>query len=180
LFQGFFYQGFVQLFTADSSSFANEEIGNDTVSSIQVIKPGALLKGGGSTTVYYYGSDGLIHPISNYKVYLTWYSDFSQIRVITQKEIGQLRQGRDIAYRPGIRLLKLPSDPKVFAVDDNRALRWIVDETTAAGIYGDNWVEYINDISVEEYEQYQGGSHITKAEEFDPVRAAQTRMTPYW
>jgi hypothetical protein len=68
------------------------------------------------STIYYIGSDGRRHPFLNENIYLNWYPDFRGILTVSAQELAKIELGLPVSYRPGSRLVKFISDPKVYAI----------------------------------------------------------------
>lgn len=99
------------------------------------------------STVYYLGSDGRRHSFPNPQVYMSWFSDFANVRIIGSRDLADLPLGANVIYRPGVRLVKFISTPTVYVVDLNRRLRVVRSEADAQAIYGSNWAQNVDDIS---------------------------------
>lgn len=112
------------------------------------------------TTVYYIGADGLRHAFPGNTVYFSWYCDFSRVKTVSANVMGQIGLGKNITYRPGLRLVKFRTDPKVYLVQTNRTLRPIQDEATARALRGTNWSKQVLDINDAFYGDYQVGAPI--------------------
>jgi len=108
--------------------------------------PGDLIKASASS-VYYLGADAKRYVFPNEKIYFSWYNDFSGVKTITDQELAAYTIGGNVTYKPGVRLVKIQSDPKVYAVASGGTLRWVPDETTATAIYGANWSKMVDDLS---------------------------------
>ncbi|MDD5726444.1 MAG: hypothetical protein PHC53_03480, partial [Patescibacteria group bacterium] len=119
------------------------------------------------SAVYYIGSDGKRHAFPNSKIYFTWYSDFSGVRIITADQLASIPLGTNVRYKPGSRMVKFTTDPKVYAVDANGVLRWVKTEAAAKALYGDNWNTFIDDLSDAFFSNYSFGSDINSAADFN-------------
>ena len=102
---------------------------------------------GAGGTVYYY-ANGKKYPFPNERVYLSWYPNFESviIKKITAVEIGAIPWGTNVRYRPGTRMVKVPDDPKVYAVTPGGTVCWVKDEESAKKIYGETWNKKIDDL----------------------------------
>lgn len=121
------------------------------------------------STVYYIGADGRRHAFPNAKVYFTWFSDYSGVRVILPRQIANIPLGPNLTYRPGVRLVKFVTDAHVYAVDTQRRLRWVTSERAAQELYGTNWNQNVDDISDAFYMDYRfDASPISSRYQFDP------------
>lgn len=127
---------------------------------------GSLVKASGPA-VYYAAADGKRYVFPDEKTYFTWYADFNGIVTISDAELAALPIGGNVRYRPGSKLLKITSDPKVYAVGANGALRGLADEATARALYGADWAKQVNDLSDAFFINYPQGGAITSAADYD-------------
>jgi hypothetical protein len=122
--------------------------------SAATLAPGDLIKladdGNPATTadsaVYYYGTDSRRYVFPNAQTYFTWYKDFSTVKTVTSAEMAAAQIGGNVTYRPGTRLVKITSDPNVYAVEPGGKLRWIQSEAVALALYGPQWSQRVDDI----------------------------------
>ena len=119
------------------------------------------------STVYYVGADGRRHAFPNPSMYFSWYCDFSTVKVISAATMAQIPLGKNIVYRPGVRLVKFRTDPKVYLVQASGLLRPIADEATARAIAGTDWNKQVADIEDTFYLDYTFGTPITLADVSD-------------
>lgn len=127
--------------------------------------------------VYYYGADLKRHAFTNERVYFTWYADFSGVRTVTQSAMSSISLGSNATYRPGVRMVKFISLPKVYAVSRNGLLRWVTSEATATSLYGTLWNQKIDDISDAFFTNYQFGADITSSGDYNPANETSTVST---
>jgi hypothetical protein len=111
--------------------------------------------------VYYYGADGKRYVFPNAHTYFTWYEDFSGVRIVSGTQLASIPIGGNVTYRPGTRLVKITSDPKVYAVEPGGILRPIDSEAVAQGLYGDNWNKIIDDVPDAYFFNYQIGAPLS-------------------
>lgn len=135
------------------------------------ISAGDLIKGPGDT-VYYYGTNGKRYVFPTQKTYATWYADFSTVKTISAGDLAAITLGGNVTYRPGVRLVKVTTDPKVYAVASNGTLRWVQTEAVAATLYGANWNTKIDDVPDAFFTNYTVGAPIANASDYSP--SAQT------
>src|SRR3989338_7668902 len=122
--------------------------------TLAALAPGDLVKladdGNPATTadsaVYYHGADGKRYVFPNSQTYFTWYADFSTVKIVTATEMAAMQIGGNVTYRSGTRLVKITSDPNVYAVEPGGKLRWVQTEEVARALYGDLWNKRIDDI----------------------------------
>jgi hypothetical protein len=130
------------------------------------VSPEGLVKGSDSV-IYYVGADGVRHAFPNEDVYFSWYSTFLFVQPISDAELASIPLGQNITYRPGAQLVKLPSDPRVYAVD-GRQLRWVKSETLAELLYGGDWTTRVHDLPEAFFTDYVMGSDIDALTDFFP------------
>ncbi len=127
--------------------------------------------------VYYVGHDSKRHAFPNQQVYFSWYDDWSGVIEITPAEMSALSLGRNVTYRPGLKLVKFPTVPQTYAVDSGGVLRWIKTEAAAQALYGTNWAHTTDDISETFYTDYTFGADINTAADFDAVAVLDAHPT---
>lgn len=135
-----------------------------------------LIKGS-TDAVYYYASDGKRYVFPNQKTYNSWFSNFDGIVQVTDEELASLSLGGNVRYRPGIKLVKIQSDPKVYAVDEGGILRWIKTAQAAVDLYGTNWSKNVDDISVAFFINYTVGADIASTADFVPETVSSRVMS---
>lgn len=133
-----------------------------------VAAPTELIKGSGSA-VYYYSSNGKRYVFPTEKTYFTWYSDFSRVTTISDAQLAALPIGGNVTYKPGVKLIKITTDPRVYAIDTNGTLRHIDSESIATGLYGSDWSKKIDDLPDAFFVNYKLGSKIASISEFSPA-----------
>jgi hypothetical protein len=119
-----------------------------------------LVKSTESDAVYYCGADRKRYVFPNDKVYFTWYENFSSVLEITPAELAAIPLGGNATYRPGVKLIKITTDPKVYAVDRGGVLRWITSPAVAQELYGDDWGDLVDDVSDAFFINYKIGLPI--------------------
>src|SRR3989338_9425963 len=137
-----------------------------TANAKNKLPPGSLIKARGNSAVYYVSSDGSRYVFPNDRIYNTWYTDFSNVTEVDMTDLSQYSIGGNVTYRPGVYMVKIPSDPKVYAVGSNGTLRWIKTENLAKKLYGDHWNLLIDDISAAYLFSYQLGDPIDDDSDF--------------
>ena len=107
---------------------------------------GDLIKMDGLSSVYYLGANSKRYVFPNESTYFSWYNDFSSVVTIPQSELESYSLGANVVIRPGTKLVKITTDPKVYAVEDDGVLTWVPDETTASTLYGADWAGRVIDV----------------------------------
>jgi len=129
--------------------------------------PGDLIKGSGDT-VYYYGQNSKRYVFPTLKTYLTWYTSFDGVKTLSATELGAIPLGGNVTYRPGVKLVKVTTDPKVYAVGAGGMLRWVQSEQIAKDLYGTNWNTKVEDIPDAFFVNYKVGDPIMNSTGFSP------------
>jgi hypothetical protein len=115
---------------------------------------GQLVRSQTVSTVYYVGVDGRRYVFPNETTYFTWYPNFNGVQFLPDATIAAMPIGPLVPLRPGIKLMKYPSVPKVFAVEPGGQLRWIPDEATLTRLgYRLNQVVDMNEAFVAGYHE---------------------------
>ncbi len=109
-------------------------------------KAGDLIKMNGLSSVYYLGADSKRYVFPNETTYNSWYSGFSSVKTISQSELESYSLGSNVTVRPGTKLVKITTNPKVYAVEASGVLKGIPDEATASTLYGANWAKKVVDV----------------------------------
>ncbi|MCU0679638.1 MAG: hypothetical protein MUC28_04315, partial [Planctomycetes bacterium] len=111
-----------------------------------VAQAGDLIKMDGLSSVYYLGGDSKRYVFPNESTYFSWYSDFSSVVTIPQSELESYPLGANVTVRPGTKLVKITTDPKVYAVLPDGNLQWVPSETVAKALWGDMWAKRVIDV----------------------------------
>ncbi len=160
-------------------SFANEaSIPLPDVAPSNDPSPGALIKLSCNAlsksddpcrTVYFYATDGKRHAFSNDKVYFSWFTDFSTVKEVNATFLSSLTLGKNVTYRPGVKMVKFQTSPTVYAVAKGGVLRAIKTEKIAETLYGSDWNKQIDDISDVFWNNYTIGEPINLASDYDVI-----------
>lgn len=139
-------------------------------------RSGDLVKSDANPAVYYFAADGKRYVFPTERTYKTWYSDFSSVKVISAGELSAIPLGGNVTYRPGVKMVKVTTDPKVYAVSKNGILRAIASEAVAAALYGPDWNRQIDDLPDAFFVNYRIGEPIASAEDY--AKATLTAAVP--
>jgi len=131
----------------------------------------------GDAAVYYLGADGKRYVFPNDRIYFSWYEDFSTVKMIDADSLASFSLGGNVTYRPGVKMLKLQSSPKVYVVAAGGELREVPSEEIAAALYGTDWNQNIDDLSDAFWTHYTLGNPLVSAEDFDPTAARDISTT---
>jgi hypothetical protein len=127
------------------------------------VQIGNLVKRADMSAVYFIDQDNRRHAFPNGTTYFSWFTDFSGVKTISADTLAQIPLGTSVFVRPGTYLVKIQSDPKVYAVEPYGVLRWITTEAIATSLFGPNWNTKIVDVDPAFFLDYQMGSNITAA-----------------
>ncbi len=131
------------------------------MASAATLTAGDLIKASGPA-VYYYAADGMRYVFPNEKTYFSWYNDFSAVKTITDSELAAISMGSiNVTMRPGTKLVKITTDPKVYAVTKCGTLHWVESEAIAKALYGDAWATRVVDVPDAYFGNYTVGSSIS-------------------
>ncbi|MBN1326285.1 hypothetical protein JW977_04920 [Candidatus Falkowbacteria bacterium] len=131
--------------------------------TINGLQTGTLIKGS-NASVYYFGADGKRYVFPNEKTYKTWFITFNVVVNIGDEVLGEVPIGGNVTYKPGVRLVKITTDPKVYYVDANGTLRHVASEAVAKALYGINWSKLVDDIPDAFFVNYKVGAPIEEPE----------------
>lgn len=122
----------------------------------------SLVKIAGNSAVYYCGADGKRYVFPNSNIFKTWYSDYSTVKTISADELASLQIGGSVKYRPGVTMLKLQTDPRVYFVAPGGLLRWVSSEAIALKLFGATWNKQVQDVSDAFISNYSMGASLTE------------------
>lgn len=156
---------------------ATEEVGGQVIESLEELDTGSLIKLPDDqnpetqidSTVYYYAIDGKRYVFPNERCYFTWYTDYSELQIVNAETLASIQIGDNITYKPGVKLVKFPSDPKVYAVARGGVLRWVTTDQLARLLYGNDWyINDLDDISEAFFLNYTLGEDIDQEGDYNP------------
>lgn len=87
---------------------------------------------------------------------------------VTSSFLASVPLGRNVTYRPGVRMVKFTTLDRVYAVGRGGVLRWVMTEEVARGLYGSNWARQIDDIADVFFTDYQFGTDISSGTGYSP------------
>ena len=110
------------------------------------VSSGDVIRGTTFSAVYYMGADGFRYVFPNDKTYFTWYSDFDDVVWISDAALADIQIGGNVTYKPGVKMIKINTDPRVYVVSEGGVLHHVDDEATATNLYGSTWNKKIDDV----------------------------------
>lgn len=145
--------------------------------STSALSAGDLIKGVTNTTVYYFAPNGKRFVFPNEKTYFTWFTDFSKVKTIPDSHLSTIPLGGNVTYRPGRKMVKITTDPRVYVVDQNGILRHVGSESLANTLYSINWKNQIDDIPDAFFVNYRVGTPIQTASDYNPANVMTSTQT---
>lgn len=139
-----------------------------TLGAPKAVKP-SLVKLASSAAVYYLAADGRRYVFPNEKTYRSWYAGFPKISTISAQEMAAIPLGGNVTYRPGMRMIKIQTDPAIYAVAKGGVLRHVGSESVAVALYGPDWNKKIDDISEAFFVNYRLGPPIDSFFDYDTI-----------
>lgn len=139
--------------------------------SAQALSPlsNALIKIDGSPTVYWLATDNKRYVFPNPRTFYSWFTadELSRVVTLSPQQMGAITLGGNVTYRPGVRLVKVTTDPRVYAVSRYGVLRWITSEALAQQLYGQNWAQQVDDVPDEFFFNYRVGDPVYASSQFN-------------
>jgi len=133
------------------------------------------IKAASLTTVYYVDPNCFRHAFPLTQVFFTWEDSFDGVVTVSDSDVAALVLGGNMPFKPGVVLLKIQSDPKVYAVTVNPdfayspILRWIETEQLATDIYGQTWSQYVVDVPDVFFTDYVIGESVNEISDLPGV-----------
>ncbi|MFA5954263.1 MAG: RelA/SpoT domain-containing protein [Patescibacteria group bacterium] len=124
--------------------------------------------------LYWYATDGRRYVFPNEETLHTWFPETPKIYRLHNDQLIQIKIGGNVTYKPGIRLVKISTDLKIYAVEKGGVLRWIENEKLCAEIYGDDWHDLVDEVPDEYFVNYQIGTSIAASADYDPRRQQES------
>lgn|GEM_PF-6206687 len=126
-------------------------------------------------TVYYVDPDCFRYTFPLSQVFFTWEDSYEVVATVPDKDVAALVLGGNMPFKPGVVLVKIQSDPKVYAVTENPdsaynpILRWIESEQLATDIYGPAWNQYVVDVPYVFFTDYVIGEPVDEVTDLPEV-----------
>jgi plastocyanin len=112
------------------------------------------------------GADGLRYVFTTDRSFYTWYSNFDSVKWLSDADLSTLQLGGNVTYKPGVKMVKINTDPRTYAVAANGTLRHVGSESIAVSLYGSNWNTKIDDIADGFFTNYTIGDPIVSASDY--------------
>ena len=138
-----------------------------TLTDPEDLEAGDLIRGESFSAVYYYGLDGFRYVFPNSKTYDTWYENFDDVVWLSDSDMSTIQIGGNVTYKPGVKMIKINSDPTVYVVGAGGEIMGIPSEEVAEALYGSSWNQEIHDVPDGFFSNYTMGSELEFASQFD-------------
>ncbi|MFA4845015.1 MAG: cupredoxin domain-containing protein [Patescibacteria group bacterium] len=139
-----------------------------TLTDPEDLQAGDLIRGESFSAVYYYGKDGFRYVFPNDKTFFTWYENFDDVVWLSDANMSTIQIGGNVTYKPGVKMIKINSDPTVYVVGVGGEIMGIPSEEVAEDLYGATWNRQIDDVPDGFFSNYTMGSELEMASQFDP------------
>lgn len=133
----------------------------------QAAGPERLVRTDGQPAVYYV-YDGARYAFPSERVFFSWYGDYGSLEWVTAEALAALPLRGTVTYRPG-RLVKITTDPKVYAVARDGSLRWVTTEAVAQALYGADWSRLVDDVDDSLFFGYRIGEPLQATSGYSPL-----------
>ena len=137
------------------------------VASVRAASINTVIRGQSQQTVYWYANDGKRYVFPNAATYFTWYTSFNNVQNISDSELFTIPLGGNVTYRPGAKLIKIATDPKVYAVARGGILRHVTSESLAIQLYGSAWASKVDDVQDTYFSNYTVGTPIYSTSDYN-------------
>lgn len=142
-----------------------------------------VIKGSGAA-LYWYGKNGKRYVFPNEATYRTWFPIGSKCPIINQvsdETLASIAIAGNVTARPGVKLIKIQTDPKVYAVSKNGELHWIEFGPKFNSIittyYGQTWTNSVIELPDPFFTMYSMGTSITDVSQYSPGNASSSSPT---
>lgn len=140
------------------------------------LSTGSLIKGSGSAVYLYV--DGKRFAFPNEKVFFSWYQNFDTVTAISDQEMSAIPLAGNATYRPGKQLVKMTTNPKVYAINEGNVLHWIPSEALAIETFGKDWAQMVHDVPDTFFSDYNVGININSSSDYPVQTILETYSTP--
>jgi len=110
--------------------------------------------------VYFVDTNNVRHIYLTQTIWESYFGkDFSRVMIVPVEEMLNYALGDSVPFKAGM-LIKTPNSPKVYKVDTDGSLQWILNEETANKIVGANWAKMIVDVAEVVLAQFKLGLNL--------------------
>ena len=131
------------------------------------LSAGSRIKASGAS-VYYFSADGRRYAFPDLATYRSWYPDFNNIQMVSDTDLALIPLGGLVTIRPGTSMIKITTDPKVYAISRGAVLHWVKNEELARALYGTEWNKQILDVPDAFFTNYHIREDISVVSDLSP------------
>ncbi len=127
---------------------------------------GSVIVGPKVPTKFYLARDGkrYVFPDET-NTFETWKSMLPPVVHVSEDTLEAYPLGGNVWYRPATRLIRIQSDPRIFAVAHGGVLRSL-NEGTAEMLFGKNWQKLLDTLQDYYFSNYTMGDPILSAQQY--------------
>ncbi len=144
------------------------------------LRKGCLIKGSGSS-LYWYSKNDKRYVIPNKQTFDTWFPSGGSkpaVKFLDDQDLVKIPIGGNVTYRPGTRLVKIATDPKVYAIGHHGVVRWLASDEVASQLFGSDWREASVDLIADAFfVNYSVGYRIDNISDYDPILEKKASIT---
>jgi len=129
--------------------------------NISLVLSGQFIRSFSFDTIYFVDENNLRHPFWNTNVFFTYADSWDEVVWVTDATLPTMELGDPMLPLGLTVLVKIQSEPKVYAQEFFSFLRLIPDESTAEFLYGDNWSDYVIDLEPTVFSHFTLGEEMT-------------------
>jgi hypothetical protein len=152
--------------------------GVNTAKAGAPISTNTAIRGTSTDTVYWYATDGKRYVFPNAASFYSWFPNFDNVRSITDNDLYAIALGGNVTYRPGAKLIKIATDPRVYAVSRGGVLRHVTSEYLASQLYGSDWSTKVADVADVYFTNYTIGTPIYNVYDYNVSNEYNGVITP--
>ncbi|MBT6253637.1 hypothetical protein HOI83_00140 [Candidatus Uhrbacteria bacterium] len=141
----------------------------DTGDEETVVPHDTLIKGTSLSAVYYFSSDAKRYVFPSEQIFYSWFENFDDVVEIDDDVLASFKLGQRITMAPGS-LIKITSDPKVYAIDSDGAKHHIASEAVASSLFGTDWSSQVVDVDITQWFDYPTGDQLTSSSAFSATK----------
>ncbi len=166
--QGIMFEDLKIQYVAAQTSFINSGI--KTNKSKFLLIPGSIVKGETLDFWYWYGNDTNRYSFLSHDVVESWFPDAATrpaITAVRDTVLASITLNGFIGYKPGTRLIKISSDPKIYAISEGMKLRWLENEKIIEQIYGSSWRDLLITVPDVVFIEYVVGDSVVRVSDYN-------------
>jgi hypothetical protein len=143
--------------------------------AISTVVTGQYIRGYSFNTIYYIDENNERRPFWDSNTFFTYADSFDEVVWVTDATLPTMTLGAPMLPKVGVVLVKIQSDPKVYAIDTGDVLRWVPTEEVAISLYGSAWADYVIDLEPTTFARFTVGDDMAESDLVD-LDIMKTRM----